>query len=75
MITMAQREHESLEEKLRELMAQDEKARAKHDKLAAELQATEEELVRIATAKLELMAHLGGLYKKYAGGNGRHKQG
>jgi len=75
MITPAQREHESLEEKLRGLMAQDEKARARHDKLVEELRATEEELARIAKEKLELAAQLGGLYKKYANGSGRRKQG
>ena len=75
MITVAQREHESLEEKLRELMAQDKQVRARHDKLVAEVQATEDELARIAAAKMELMTQLGGLYKKYANSNGRRKQG
>ncbi len=75
MITVAQREHENLEEKLRELMAQDKQVRARHDKLVAEVQATEDELSRIATAKMELMTQLGGLYKKHATGNGRRKQG
>ncbi len=75
MNAVAHREHESLEEKLRELMAQDKQVRARHDKLVAEVQATEEELSRIATAKMELMTQLGGLYKKHANNNGRRKQG
>jgi predicted nuclease with TOPRIM domain len=74
MTEIAQRTHEQLEEKLRELMAQDEKTRAKHDKVAAELDATSEELTRIAAAKLELMTQLGGIYKRYANGTAKRKE-
>jgi predicted nuclease with TOPRIM domain len=74
MTDIAQRTHESLEEKLRELMAQDEKTRAKHDKVAAELDATAEELTRIAAAKIELTSQLAGIYKKYANGAAKRKE-
>lgn len=63
----AAREHESLEEQLRTLMSQDEKARAEHDKLTGKLVGVDKEIAEIAAGKLELMAKLGGLYKKAAG--------
>ena len=65
---VAPREHERLEERLRELMVLDKTARAKRDKLVAELKGAEEEIARIAAEKGELIKQLGGFYKKHAGG-------
>ncbi len=63
-------EHETLEAQLRDLMGQDEKARAEHDKLAGKLAGVGEEIAQLAARKLELMGKLGGLYKKAAGRRG-----
>ena len=68
---VAPREHERLEEQLRELMVQDKTARAKHDKLVAELQAVGDEIARIAAEKVKLTGQLTGLYKKHANGQGK----
>lgn len=75
-VAPAHREHEAIESKLNELMAQDAKARAKHDKLADDLAATDKELEMIAASKIELLSQLTGLYKKHAqNGNGRKGKG
>ena len=67
----AVRDHETPEQKLVELMAQDKKARTIHDRLVGELTAVRQELEQIATKKVELMAQLGSLYKKQANGKGK----
>jgi len=70
-MTVVARDHETVEEQLRELMVADEKTRTKHDKLLAEISATEKELTSIALRKMELTTQLAALYKKHANGTGK----
>jgi len=71
---MITREHEEIEEKLRELQVQDEKARTKHDKLMAPVKVIEEELNKIAAEEVALLSQLTEIKKKHANGAGRRKE-
>lgn len=70
-LTPANRDHETPEATLSELMVDDSKLRLEHDKLVNQLLTMRAELTEIARKKNELLVTLAKVYKAHANGSGR----